>query len=83
MFHFLLNFFVYEVYFQALFHIYMLYYDFFFANQHYKSTGNINLFYSITTLKNNIKNDEELKAANRQLQVKLEAAVKLKEEYRY
>lgn len=56
---------------------------FFFANQHYKSTGNINLFYSITTLKNNIKNDEELKAANRQLQVKLEAAVKLKEEYRY
>lgn len=36
----------------------------------------------ITTLKNNIKNDEELKAANRQLQVKLEAAVKHKEEYR-
>lgn len=33
-------------------------------------------------MKNNIKNDEELKAANRQLQVKLEAAVKLKEEYR-
>lgn len=79
MFYFSMNFFVNEVYFQALFHIYLIYYDYFCKSTLKKYI----LFYSITTLKNNIKNDEELKAANRQLQVKLEAAVKLKEEYRY